>query len=99
MKKLEKFYESLMGNEIVAKNGDMGYIVTVSQLIQNGGRDEFFRTVRHSKSGEIMVSRNVYSGLEYDRAERKYFADCWNDSCYTSPMLKKEAEIFIGFDF
>ena len=99
MKKLEKFYESLMNHETTAKNGDMGYLVTIGELLENGGRDEFFRTVKKHKGGTFSVSRNVYQGLEYDRENRVYYADCFTDCCYNSPDLKKSTVVFIGFNF
>lgn len=99
MAKLEKFYESLMNHETTAKNGDLGYLVTVGELLENGGRDEFFRTVRRHKDGSFSVSRNVYQGIEWDRENRAYYAGCFTDYCHNSPDLKKSTIVFIGFDF
>ena len=99
MTKLEKFYESLINQEVIARNGDMGYLVTVGELLENGGRNEFFRTVKKHKDGTFSVSRNVYQGLEWDRSTRTYWAECFTDYCHSSPDLKKSTVVFIGFDF
>lgn len=99
MDKMEKLYTALMGHELTASNGDMGYLVTVETLLNNGGRNEFFRTVRRKKSGGFSVSRNVYQGIEYDRENRVYYADCYTDCTHNSPDLKKTTLVFIGFDF
>ena len=95
MNKIERFYNSL-GEPVEANNGDFGYFVTIGQLLENGGKDEFFRKV--CKSGK-KVSKDVFYGLEYDRMERAYFADCWNDCSSNSGPLKKNDIVFIGFDF
>ena len=97
--KLEKFYLSLSGQEIISKDGQTGYIVPVSALLENGGKNEFFRTVRHSKNGEILASKSVFRGLEYDRSTKKYVADCYDGPAYSSPLLSKDSKIFIGFTF
>ena len=99
MTKFEKFYESLMNHEATARNGDLGYLVTVDELLENGGRDEFFRTVKKHKDGTFSVSRNVYRGIEWDRENRVYYADCYTDCTHISPDLKKNTVVFIGFDF
>ena len=99
MNKFEKFYESLMNHEVTAKNGDLGYLVTVGELLENGGRNEFFRTVKKHKDGTFSVSRNVYQGIEWDRSTRTYWAGCFTNYCYNSPDLKKSTVVFIGFDF
>lgn len=87
-----KFLETLEGVE--ANNGDYGYFVTVGDLLDNGGRNEFFRRVRGGK-----VLRNVYYGLEYDRSEKAYYADCYTNPCTHSGALKRSDVVFIGFDF
>ena len=97
--KLEKFYLSLSGQEIISKDGQTGYIVPVSALLENGGKNEFFRTVRRSKNGEILASKSVFRGLEYDRSTKKYVADCYDGSAYSSPLLSKDSKVFIGFTF
>lgn len=97
--KLEKFYLSISGQEIISKDGQTGYIVPVSALLENGGKNEFFRTVRRSKNGEILVSKSVFRGIEYDRGEKKYIADCYDGPAYASPLLSKYSKIFIGFTF
>ena len=99
MTKLEKFYESLTNHEVTAKNGDLGYLVTIGELLENGGRDEFFRTVRKHKEGTFSVSCSVYRGIEWDRENRVYYADCYTDCTHISPDLKKSTVVFIGFDF
>lgn len=99
MTKIEKFYDTLMNQEVTATNGDMGYLVTVGDLLENGGRNEFFKTVRRHKDGSFSVSRNVYRDIQWDRSSRAYWAECFNDYCYNSPELKKSTVVFIGFDF
>lgn len=99
MNKLEKLYNSLMGHEVAASNGDLGYLVTVGELLENGGKNEFFRTVKRKKDGSFSVSCNVYWGIEYDRGNRVYYANCYTNCCYTSSDLKKSTIVFIGFDF
>ena len=99
MSKLEKFYASLMNHETTTKNGDLGYLVTVGELLENGGRDEFFRTVKKHKDGSFSVSRNIYYDIEWDKENRVYFADCYTDCTHISPDLKKSTVVFIGFDF
>ena len=94
MTKMERFYNSL-GEPVDANNGDFGYFVTVSDLIKNGGKDEFFRKVRADRK----VSKAVFYGLEYDKSDRAYYADCWNDCSSHSGPLKKTDVVFIGFDF
>ena len=93
MNKLERFYNSLR-EPVEANNGDYGYFVTVGELLENGGKDEFFRKVKGGK-----VSKNVYYGLEYDRSEKAYFADCYTNVSMHSGALKKSTVVFIGFDF
>ena len=95
MTKIERFYNSL-GEPVQANNGDYGYFVTVGDLVKNGGEDEFFRKVRKSDG---KVSKSVFCGLEYDRADKAYYADCWNDCSSHSGSLKKTDVVFIGFDF
>ena len=97
--KLEKFYLSLSGQETTSRDGQTGYIVPVSALLENGGKNEFFRTIRRSKNGGVLVSKSVFRGLEYDRSTRKYIADCYEGPAYTSPLLSKDSKIFIGFTF
>lgn len=95
MNKIERFYNSL-GEPTEASNGDLGYFVTVGDLVKNGGEDEFFRKVRKS---DKKVSKSVFYGLEYDKSDRAYYADCWNDCGHHSGPLKKTDVVFIGFDF
>ena len=95
MNKIERFYNSL-GEPVEANNGDLGYFVTVGDLVKNGGKDEFFRKVR--KSGR-KVSKDVFYGLEYDRTERAYFGHSCYDISKDSGPLKKTDVVFIGFDF
>ena len=95
MSKIERFYNSL-GEPTEASNGDLGYFVTVGDLVKNGGEDEFFRKVRKS---DKKVSKVVFYGLEYDKCDRAYYADCWNDCGHHSGPLKKTDVVFIGFDF
>ena len=95
MNKIERFYNSL-GEPTEANNGDLGYFVTVGELIENGGENEFFRKVRKS---DKKVSKSVFCGLAYDRADKAYYADCWNDCNSHSGPLKKNDIVFIGFDF
>ena len=95
MSKIERFYNSL-GEPVEVNNGDFGYFVTIGQLLENGGKDEFFRKVRKS---DKKVSKAVFYGLEYDKSERAYFADNWNDCSSHSGPLKKTDVVFIGFDF
>lgn len=95
MSKIERFYSSL-GEPVQASNGDYGYFVTVDDLVKNGGEDEFFRKVRKS---DKKVSKSVFYGLAYDRADKAYYADCWNDAGHHSGPLKKTDVVFIGFDF
>ena len=95
MSKIERFYNSL-GEPVEANNGDFGYFVTIGQLLENGGKDEFFRKVRKA---DKKVSKAVFYGLEYDKSERAYFADNWNDCSSHSGPLKKNDIVFIGFDF
>lgn len=99
MTKIEKFYDSLMNHEVTAKNGDMGYLVTIGDLLENGGRNEFFRIVKKHKDGTFSVSRNVYQSIEWDKESRAYYADCYTDCTHISPDLKKNTVVFIGFDF
>ena len=95
MNKIERFYNSL-GEPTEANNGNFGYFVTVGELIENGGENEFFRKVRKA---DKKVSKSVFCGLEYDRMERAYFADNWSDCSSHSGPLKKNDIVFIGFDF
>ena len=95
MNKIERFYNSL-GEPIEANNGDLGYFVTIGQLLENGGKDEFFRKVRKA---DKKVSKAVFYGLEYDKCDRAYYADNWNDCSSHSGPLKKTDVVFIGFDF
>ena len=95
MTKLERFYNRL-GEPTEANNGDLGYFVTVGELVENGGHDEFFRKVRKSDG---KVSKAVFYGLEYDKCDRSYDEDCWNDCSSHSGPLKKTDVVFIGFDF
>lgn len=98
MDKLEHFYMNLEQNNrgIEANNGDYGYFVTIEELLKNGGADEFFRKVRKS---DKKVSRAVYQGLEYDKSDRAYYADCYTDYSHHSGALKKTDIVFIGFTF
>lgn len=98
MDKLERFYIKLEkdGKGVTANNGDYGYFVTVGELIKNGGRDDFFRKVRKS---DKRVSNNVYYCLEYDKAEKGYYADCYTNPTIHSGLLKKDTLVFIGFTF
>lgn len=93
MNKLERFYNSL-GEPVEANNGDFGYFVTVGDLLENGGENEFFRKVKGGK-----VSRNVYCGLEYDRSDKAYYAGCYTNMSMHSGSMKKSTVVFIGFDF
>lgn len=95
MSKIERFYNSL-GEATQANNGEYGYFVTVEDLIKHDGHEEFFRKVRKS---DKKVSKSVFYGLEYDRADRAYYAANWNDINSHSGALKKTDVIFIGFDF
>lgn len=99
MSKLEKFYTQLSGKEVIATNTEEGYIVTVGELLENGGREEFFRVVRKKKEGRFAVSRNIYYDIQYDYSDRCYYAECYNDACYISGKLHKDTLIFIGFIF
>lgn len=96
MDKLDKFYTKLETEKrgVYANNGDYGYFVTIAELLKNGGEDEFFRKTRGGK-----VSRNVYCGLCYDRSEKAYFAECWNDCSSHSGALKKNDIVFFGFTY
>lgn len=96
--KLEKFYLSLSGQETTSRDGQTGYVVPVSALLENGGKNEFFRTIRY-RDGELITSKSVFCGLEYDRCARKYIADCYEGPAYTSPLLSRDSKIFIGFTF
>ena len=93
MTKFSRWFDTL-GEPVEANNGDFGYFVTLGELLENGGKNEFFRKVRSGK-----VSRNVYYGLEYDRSEKAYYADCYTNVSIHSGALKKSAVVFIGFDF
>ena len=95
MNKIERFYNSL-GEPVEANNGDLGYFVTVGELIENGGENEFFRKVRKA---DKKVSKAVFYGLEYDKSDRAYYATNWNDCSSHSGPLKKTDVVFIGFDF
>lgn len=95
MSKIERFYNSL-GEPVQASNGDFGYFVTVGDLVKNGGSDEFFRKVRKS---DRKVSKSVFCGLTYDRADKAYYAANWYDVSSHSGALKKTDIVFIGFDF
>ena len=95
MSKMECFYNSL-GEPTEASNGDYGYFVTVGDLIKSGEHDEFFRKVRKSYK---KVSKAVFYGLEYDRADKVYYVANWNDCSSHSGPLKKTDVVFIGFDF
>ena len=94
--KWEKFLDTLQ--EVEANNGDIGYFCTVGEMLDNGGRDEFFRAVR-GKGERRQVSRNVYYGLMYDRENRCYYADCYTDISRTSADLSRSTVVFVGFDF
>ena len=91
-----KFLDTLP--EVEASNGDFGYYCTVGDMLDNGGRDEFFRTVR-GKGERRQVSRNVYYNLEYDRLNGFWYADCYTDVCRNSPEMSRETVVFVGFDF
>ena len=95
MNKIERFYNRL-GEPTEANNGNLGYFVTVGELIENGGKDEFFRKVRKA---DKKVSKAVFYGLEYDKSDRAYYAANWNDCSSHSGPLKKTDVVFIGFDF
>ena len=95
MSKIERFYNSL-GEPVQANNGDFGYFVTVGELIENGGENEFFRKVRKS---DKKVSNAVFYGLEYDRSDRAYYASNFYNLGSHSGPLKKTDVVFIGFDF
>lgn len=98
MDKLERFYMELEQNNrsIEANNGDYGYFVTIGELLENGGRNEFFRKVRKS---DKKVSRAVYQYLEYNKSEKAYYAECYTDCTHHSGALKKTDIVFIGFTF
>ena len=91
-----KFLDTLP--EVEANNGDIGYYCTVGDMIDHGGRNDFFRTVR-GKGERRQVSRNVYYNLEYDRLNRFWFADCYTDVCRNSPEMSRDTVVFVGFDF
>ena len=95
MSKMERFYNSL-GEAVEANNGDLGYFVTVGDLVKHDGADEFFRKVRKSDG---KVSKAVFYGLEYDRTDKAYYAANWYDVSSHSGPLKKTDVVFIGFDF
>lgn len=95
MSKIERFYNSL-GEPTQASNGEYGFFVTLGDLLENGGKNEFFRKVRKS---DKKVSKSVFYGLEYDRTARKYFASNWNDVSSDSGALKKTNIVFVGFNF
>ena len=95
MSKMQRLYNRL-GEAVQANNGEYGYFVTVEDLIKHDGQEEFFRKVRKSDG---KVSKAVFCGLEYDKMERAYFADNWNDCSSHSGPLKKTDVVFIGFDF
>lgn len=60
---MSTLYDSI----VESPNGELGYIMTVEQLLLSPhGRDAFFRKV--SRSGKIL--RAVYHGLQYDRFMR-----------------------------
>ena len=84
--------------EVEANNGDIGYYCTVGDMLDNGGRDDFFRTVR-GKGERRQVSRNVYCNLEYDRENRFWYADCYTDICRNSPEMSRNTVVFVGFNF
>lgn len=95
MSKMQRLY-SRLGEATQANNGEYGYFVTVEDLIKHDGHEEFFRKV--SKSGK-RISKSVFYGLKYDKSERAYFANNWNDISSDSGALKKTDIVFIGFDF
>lgn len=87
---------TLYGSIVEAPNGDLGYIMTVGQLLLSPhGRDAFFRKV--SRSGKIL--RAVYHGLQYDRSMRVYYAPNWDDVSKDSGPLRKGDRVFVGFTF
>ena len=95
MSKMQRLYNRL-GEAVQANNGEYGYFVTVGDLVKNDGQEEFFRKVRKSDG---KVSKAVFYGLEYDKCDRAYYADNWNDCSSHSGPLKKTDVVFIGFDF
>ena len=87
---------TLYGSIVEAPNGDLGYIMTVEQLLLSPhGRDAFFRKV--ARSGKIL--RAVYRGLQYDRSMRAYYAPNWNDLSKDSGPLRKTDKVFTGLTF
>lgn len=95
-KKIERFYLKLEQEKkgITLKNGEYGYIVTIGELIKNGGRNEYFRKIRGNR-----ISKDVYAILLYDCSDKRYYAECCTDSCKFSGPLTKESLVFIGFTF
>ena len=93
---MDKFYQALEDAKrgVTATNGDYGYFVTLGELIDHGGKDEFFRKTKGGKVGGL-----VYYGLEYDRSDRAYYADCYNNVGHHSGALHRSTIVFIGFDF
>ena len=89
---MSTLYDSI----VESPNGELGYIMTVEQLLLSPhGRDAFFRKV--SRSGKIL--RAVYHGLQYDRSMRAYYAPNWDDVSKDSGPLRKTYRVFIGFTF
>ena len=87
---------TLYGSIVESPNGELGYIMTVEQLLLSPhGRDAFFRKV--SRSGKIL--RAVYHGLQYDRSMRAYYDPNWDDVSKDSGPLRKTDRVFIGFTF
>lgn len=99
MTKYKKFLDTLLGHEVTATNGEIGYLCTIGDLLNNGGRNDFFRWARKCKNGDIIVSHNVYKNLQYDRQSRTYYANCYTNACMNSPNFTKKSLVFIGFTF
>ena len=62
--------------------------------LKNLKRGEFFTR----KPLEFPKESQVFIKAEYDRTEKRYFCERWNDIC-DGIMLKGETIVYIGFTF
>lgn len=70
--------------------GDCGYIIPLNRCPEG----EFVRLV--SKSGKI--SKKVYIRDEYDRREKKYWLQDFNNIS-GGRYVKGDVKVFVGFEF
>ena len=55
--------------------------------------------VRDTKQGELVrIGKSVYRREEYDRTERKYWLQRWDD-CSSGRYVKGSKNVEIGFTF